>query len=138
MHESVKDESVEKLLRLTDSVTLGGPMTESTDFGPLNNDGVTTKMVDNHDESFWSIAPIISFSDYDEAIDITNGIDLGLTSSVVTSDIARMNYFIERVETDLINVNDSSVDWEIHAPFGDHAANAAVTAGWAASTRSSR
>lgn len=162
VHESVEEEFVEELLSITESVSLGDPLEETTDMGPLNNDGVaekmdrhvgdavdkgarvvagggraddqpsalyyeptvlegvTPEMVVNVEESFGPVAPVMAFTDYDEAIRIANGIDLGLTSSVFTSDIALMNYFIERVETGLINVNDSSAYWEIHTPFGGH------------------
>lgn len=162
VHEAVEDEFVDKLLQITESISLGDPLEDATDMGPLNNDGVaekmdrhiddavqkgatvvaggaragdrpsdlfyeptvlegvTTEMIVNSEESFGPIAPVLTFSDYDEAIDIANGIELGLTSGVFTSNIALMNYFIERVETGLINVNDSSAYWEIHTPFGGH------------------
>lgn len=162
VHEAVKDDFVEKLHAITESIALGDPLEDHTDMGPLNNEGVAAKMdrhiedavskgaeivaggsraddrpsdlfyeptilegvstdmVINTEETFGPIAPIITFDEYDEAIEITNGIDLGLTSSVFTSDLALANYFIERVETGLINVNDSSAYWEIHTPFGGH------------------
>jgi succinate-semialdehyde dehydrogenase/glutarate-semialdehyde dehydrogenase len=162
VHEAIKDEFVEKLLAITNSITLGDPLDEDTDMGPLNNEGVAAKM-DRHiedavskgaevvfggsrasdrtsalfyeptvlegvspemdvntQETFGPIAPIMTFRNYDEAIEIANGIDLGLTSGVFTSNLALANYFIERVETGLINVNDSSSYWEIHTPFGGH------------------
>lgn len=162
VHESVADEFVERLRAITESVALGDPTAETTDMGPLNNEGVASKMdrhindatdrgatvvtgggraadqatdlyyeptvledvtpemTVNHEESFGPIAPVMPFGDYDEAIAITNGIDLGLTAGVFTSNIALANYFVERVETGLINVNDSSAYWEIHTPFGGH------------------
>ncbi len=89
-------------------------------YQPTVLDDVTTEMTVNWEESFGPIAPIITFSSYDEAIAIANGIDLGLTSSVFTSNIELMYYFAERVETGIVNVNDSSAYWEIHTPFGGY------------------
>lgn len=162
VQEDIAEEFVDELVAITESISLGDPLDEETDMGPLNNDGVANKMdrhiddaeekgaavvtgggraadhpselfyeptilegitpdmIVNAEESFGPIAPVMTFNEYDEAIDIANGIDLGLTSSVFTSNIALANYFIERVETGLINVNDSSAYWEIHTPFGGH------------------
>lgn len=89
-------------------------------YEPTVLDDVTPEMVVNHEESFGPIAPIITFSDYDEALDIANGIDLGLTSSVFTSNIELAEYFIRRLETGIVNVNDSSTYWELHLPFGGY------------------
>lgn len=89
-------------------------------YEPTVLDGVTPEMVVNYEESFGPIAPIISFAEYDEALEIANGIDLGLTSSVFTSNIELAEYFIRRLETGIVNVNDSSTYWEIHLPFGGY------------------
>ncbi|WP_433633431.1 aldehyde dehydrogenase family protein [Halomicrococcus sp. NG-SE-24] len=106
------------------TVVAGGSRAENmpTDryYQPTVLDNVTTEMAVNWEESFGPIAPIISFESYDEAIAIANGIELGLTSSVFTSNIELMHYFTERIETGIVNVNDSSAYWEIHTPFGGY------------------
>lgn len=162
VHEDVREEFVHRLTDRADQISLGNPLADGADMGPLNNEGVKEKMerhvddaiergatlvrggspaeglptdlyfeptviddvtpdmVVNHEESFGPIAPIIPFSDYDEALEITNGIDLGLTSSVFTSNINSAEYFVQRIETGIVNVNDSSTYWEIHLPFGGY------------------
>ena len=77
-------------------------------------------MTVNANETFGPIAPIIKFSDYDEAIEIANSIDLGLSSGVFTSNIETMYYFAERIETGLVNINEGSAYWEIHTPIGGY------------------
>lgn len=106
------------------SVRIGGGRADGrpTDlyYEPTVLDDVTPSMVVNEEESFGPIAPIIGVSEYDEAIEIANGIDLGLTSSVFTSSLELAHYFSEHVETGIVNVNDSSAYWEIHTPFGGY------------------
>lgn len=89
-------------------------------FEPTVLDDVTPEMVVNEAETFGPIAPVITFSSYDEAIEIANGIDLGLTSGVFTSNLSTMYYFAERIETGLVNINDGSNYWEIHTPVGGY------------------
>lgn len=162
VHEEVHAEFREALLQRAENVSLGHPLDETTDMGPLNNsdvrdkmdahvedalshgaklllggsvasdhptemyyeptvlDGVTPDMLTNQQETFGPIAPIITFSDYDEAIRITNEIDLGLSSGVFTENISKMYYFAERINTGLVNINEGSAHWEIHTPVGGH------------------
>lgn len=89
-------------------------------YEPTVLDGVTPEMLTNEQETFGPIAPIITFADYDEAIEITNGIDLGLSSGVFTESVSKMYYFAERIDAGLININEGSAHWETHTPVGGH------------------
>ena len=89
-------------------------------FQPTVLDDVTPEMLVNDAETFGPIAPVIPFSTYEEAIEITNGINLGLTSGVFTSNLATAYYFAERVQTGLVNINGGSNYWEIHTPVGGY------------------
>lgn len=162
VHEDVHDAFRDRLLSHAEEVTLGHPLSESTDMGPLNNesvaekmdvhvedavskgatlllggarsadqptdlyyeptvlDDVTTEMVTNEAETFGPIAPIITFADYDEAIEIANGIDLGLSCGVFTESVSKMYHFAERINAGLININEGSAHWETHTPVGGH------------------
>lgn len=162
VHEDIHDQFRENLLAHAKDITLGHPLADSTDMGPLNNasvaekmsghvedavnrgatllhggslqmdqptdlyyqptvlDDVTPEMVTNEQETFGPIAPIITFSDYEEAIEITNGIDLGLSCGLYTETISKMYYFAERIQAGLINVNEGSAHWETHTPVGGH------------------
>jgi succinate-semialdehyde dehydrogenase/glutarate-semialdehyde dehydrogenase len=162
VHESVYETVRDGLVERAESVTLGDPLDEDTDMGPLNNEDVaakmdrhvadalekgatlhaggeratgfatdrfyeptvlgdvTTEMAVNREESFGPIAPLIRFGDDEEALDICNGIDLGLAASVFTTDLRRAETFTRRMEAGVVNVNDSSAHWEIHTPFGGY------------------
>lgn len=89
-------------------------------YEPTVLSGVTTEMTVNREESFGPIAPIVGFESYEEAVEMANGIELGLTSSVFTSNLELAEYFADRIETGIVNVNDSSAYWEIHTPFGGY------------------
>jgi len=79
---------------------------------------VTPEMIVDREESFGPIVPLYRVADHEEALDIANGIDLGLASSVFTSNITLANEMAERIETGVVNVNAASSHWEIHTPFG--------------------
>jgi succinate-semialdehyde dehydrogenase/glutarate-semialdehyde dehydrogenase len=106
------------------AVLVGGRRKEdmATDlyYEPTVLSDVTTEMTVNWEESFGPIAPIIGFNTYNEAVEIANEIELGLTSSVFTSNLELAEYFAENIETGIVNINDSSAYWEIHTPFGGY------------------
>ena len=89
-------------------------------YEPTVLDGVTPEMTVNREETFGPIAPVFGFDDRDEALEIANGIDLGLTAGVFTRSIDHLYFFAERLETGIVNVNDGSNYWEKHLPFGGH------------------
>lgn len=119
MDEHIAD-AVEKGARLV----TGGSRREDTDstlyYQPTVVDDVTEGMLVNEAETFGPIAPIVTFSDYDEALELANASEFGLNSAVFTSNIELMYYFAERLETGITVVNDGSVYWEVHTPIGGY------------------
>lgn len=89
-------------------------------YEPTVIDDVTPGMLVNEAETFGPIAPITTFSDYDEALELANENDYGLNSAVFTSNIELMYHFAERLETGITVINDGSVYWEIHTPIGGY------------------
>ncbi len=81
-------------------------------------DNISEDMLLNTEETFGPVAAIMTFSDYDEAIEIGNRSILGLQSALFTSSLKNAFYFAERIQTGNVVVNDSSVYWEAHTPFG--------------------
>lgn len=96
---------------------LGGKSTDLY-FPPTIIDGVTTDMLLNREETFGPVAPIITYSNDDEAIAIANGTGYGLQMSVYTSSIKKAFYYVERLRTGNVVVNDSTMYWEASEPFG--------------------
>lgn len=89
-------------------------------YAPTVVDEVTKDMDLNTKETFGPVAPIITFSDYDEAIELANESRFGLNSAVFTSNIKSMYYFAERIETGTTLINEANVFWEIHTPLGGY------------------
>lgn len=72
------------------------------------------------EETFGPVAPISTFSDYDEALELANDSRYGLNSSIFTSNIKALYYFAERIETGTVVANEASIWWEIHTPLGGY------------------
>lgn len=89
-------------------------------YEPTVLDNVDPEMAIATEESFGPLAPITTFSNYEEALEMANASDYGLNSAVFTSNIDMMYYFSERLETGTTVINDGSVYWEIHTPIGGY------------------
>ena len=69
------------------------------------------------EEIFGPVAPVISFSDDDHAIELANATVYGLSSYVFTQDIARAFKVVEALETGMVGLNQGMVS-NAGAPFG--------------------
>lgn len=79
--------------------------------------GVTNDMPAACFEHFGPIAPVIPFSDVDEAIEIHNDTEYGLSGSVHAGDVGTGLKIAERLDTGMVHVNDQPVNDEAHIPF---------------------
>ena len=80
--------------------------------------GVESDMRIAQEEIFGPILSIISVKDLDEAIDVMNGIEYGLSSSIYTNDVKNAFVAIERIEAGITYINSSTIGAEVHLPFG--------------------
>ena len=85
--------------------------------------GVTNDMAASCNEHFGPIAPVIPFSDVDEAVELANDTDLGLSGSVHAGDVGAGKRIAERLETGMVHVNDQPINDEAHVPFSGTAAS---------------
>ena len=71
-------------------------------------------------ETFAPITYLISYNDFEEAIDIQNGVTQGLASSVFTSDVRQAEMFCSPAGSDcgIANVNIGTSGAEIGGAFG--------------------
>jgi succinate-semialdehyde dehydrogenase/glutarate-semialdehyde dehydrogenase len=72
----------------------------------------------NLEETFGPVAPVITFTDEEEALAWANASPLGLLGSVFTRDIGRAIRVAERMQTGAVNVNETSAYWQPHTPVG--------------------
>jgi succinate-semialdehyde dehydrogenase/glutarate-semialdehyde dehydrogenase len=81
-------------------------------------DGVTSDMRIAQEETFGPVAPIISFSTLDEALEIANETEYGLTASVFTTSLHDAWRAAEELRHGTVHVNETTNYWDQLAPFG--------------------
>lgn len=70
------------------------------------------------EEVFGPVVAVIAAEDFDDAIRIANGVDVGLSASVVTRDFKKAMLYAERIEAGVVKVNQISTGLALQAPFG--------------------
>jgi acyl-CoA reductase-like NAD-dependent aldehyde dehydrogenase len=85
---------------------------------PTLFDGVTPQMRIAQEEIFGPILGLMKARDFDEAMQLANGVRFGLSASIVTKDVERVHQFTNRIEAGLITVNLPTAGVEYQLPFG--------------------
>ncbi len=70
------------------------------------------------EEIFGPVAPVTVYETIDEAIDIINDNEYGLTLGILTSNAFAAYELADRIEVGMVHVNDQTVDDEPVIPFG--------------------
>ncbi len=70
------------------------------------------------EEIFGPVLTVFKAKDLEEAIQISNSVEFGLSSSVYTKDLTRAFEYINTVETGMVHVNAPTLGGEVHLPFG--------------------
>lgn len=70
------------------------------------------------EEIFGPVVSIIEAKNLDDAIDVANSVDYGLSSSIYTNDIRNAMKSIKNLEFGITYVNSSTIGAEVHLPFG--------------------
>jgi acyl-CoA reductase-like NAD-dependent aldehyde dehydrogenase len=79
---------------------------------------VTPDMRIAREEVFGPVVAIIAVENFDEAIAVANGVDVGLSASIVTRDLKKAMLYTERIEAGVVKVNQISTGLALQAPFG--------------------
>lgn len=77
-----------------------------------------------HDEIFGPVVSIHEFSTIDEAIELNNAVQYGLSAAIYTRDFTAAQRFIHESDTGMVHVNRPTVGAEAHMPFGGAKASA--------------
>jgi aldehyde dehydrogenase (NAD+) len=80
--------------------------------------GCTNDMPLACNEHFGPVAPVITFTDDDEAIELANDTEYGLSAAVRCRDLDRARSLADRTEAGMVHVNDQPVNEERDVPFG--------------------
>ncbi len=80
--------------------------------------GVSPSMRIAQEEVFGPVIAIIVVENFDEALAVANGIDVGLSASIVTRDIKKAMIYAERIQAGVVKINQISTGLALQAPFG--------------------
>ncbi|WP_170456842.1 aldehyde dehydrogenase family protein [Ruegeria arenilitoris] len=72
----------------------------------------------NREEMFAPLTSVIKVDSYDEALAIVNDTNFGLTSGIVTQNLARATHFRRHARTGVVTVNLPTAGTDYHVPFG--------------------
>ncbi len=72
----------------------------------------------NREEMFAPLASIIKVGSYDEGLSVVNDTKFGLTSGIVTRNLARATHFRRNARTGVVTVNLPTAGTDYHVPFG--------------------
>ncbi|MBM3840196.1 MAG: aldehyde dehydrogenase family protein [Verrucomicrobia bacterium] len=70
------------------------------------------------EEVFGPVVAVLAAENFDDAIALANGVDVGLSASIVTRDIKKAMLYAERIEAGVVKINQISTGLALQAPFG--------------------
>jgi aldehyde dehydrogenase (NAD+) len=70
------------------------------------------------EEVFGPVVAVIPANDFNEAMTIANGVDVGLSASIVTRDLRKAMQYTEKIQAGVVKVNQISTGLALQAPFG--------------------
>ncbi|HMF54845.1 MAG TPA: aldehyde dehydrogenase family protein [Pyrinomonadaceae bacterium] len=85
---------------------------------PTIFDHVKPDMRIAREEIFGPILSILRVKDFDEAMQVANDSEYGLSSSIFSNDAARIFRFVDEIETGMTHINSPTTGGEAHIPFG--------------------
>jgi aldehyde dehydrogenase (NAD+) len=95
-----------------------GAYSKGTFFEPTVLAGVTPAMRIAREEVFGPVVSLIEFDTFEQAIEIANSIDYGLSTALYTKDVNRAFAAIRDLEAGITYINAPTIGAEVHLPFG--------------------
>jgi aldehyde dehydrogenase (NAD+) len=95
-----------------------GAYAHGTFFEPTVLGAVTPSMRIAREEVFGPVVSLIEFETFEEAIEIANSIDYGLSTALYTKDVNRAFTAIRDLESGITYINAPTIGAEVHLPFG--------------------
>jgi len=87
-------------------------------FAPTLFTDATSDMRIAQEEIFGPVVSLIPVKNFEEAIEVNNGVTYGLSSSIFTRDVNRVFQAQRDLDTGIVYVNAGTTGAEIHLPFG--------------------
>jgi acyl-CoA reductase-like NAD-dependent aldehyde dehydrogenase len=95
-----------------------GDFAHGTFFEPTVMGGVTASMRIAKEEVFGPVVSLIEFDTFEQAIEIANSIDYGLSTALYTKDVNRAFTAMRDLEAGITYINAPTIGAEVHLPFG--------------------
>jgi aldehyde dehydrogenase (NAD+) len=95
-----------------------GSYAHGTFFEPTVLGGVTPTMRIAREEVFGPVVSLIEFETFEEAIEIANSIEYGLSTALYTKDVNRAFTAMRDLEAGITYINAPTIGAEVHLPFG--------------------
>src|SRR5712691_10798015 len=114
-------ERVEEIVRGTEAAgarVVAGGTHDGRYYQPTVIDGVLPDMPAFTEEIFGPVAPITIFSSDDEAIELVNRSEYGLSAAISTSNPSRGLAIARRLRVGMVHINDQTIADEPNAPLG--------------------
>lgn len=85
---------------------------------PTVFDDITTDATIAQEEIFGPVLALMKVDNLEEAIELANDVEYGLSASIFTTNIQKMLSFIDDMDAGLVRINAESAGVELQAPFG--------------------
>jgi aldehyde dehydrogenase (NAD+) len=95
-----------------------GPLGKGYFTEPALFDNVKPNMRIAQEEIFGPVISIIRAKNFEDAVEIANGVKFGLSASLYSQDMAKIMRFAEMSEVGKVHINSSTIGGEAQAPFG--------------------
>ncbi len=95
-----------------------GPYANGTFFEPTVIAGVKPAMRIAREEVFGPVVALIEFDSFEQAIEIANSIDYGLSTAIYTRNVNRAFTAMRDLEAGITYINAPTIGAEVHLPFG--------------------
>ena len=97
---------------------LDGELQDGWFFEPTIFADVTPDMRIAQEEIFGPVTALIKVKDLDEAIEVHNGTDYGLSGAIITRDLASSMKAMRALKTGIVYLHNGTIGAEVHLPFG--------------------
>jgi len=85
---------------------------------PTLFDGVAASMRIFREEVFGPVLAVTRVKSFQEAVELSNSVEFGLTSAIYTQDLTLAMRFADEVEAGMVHVNSPTIGGEAQVPFG--------------------
>jgi benzaldehyde dehydrogenase (NAD) len=116
--DGIVHDSVRAGARLEAGGTSEGPF-----YHPTVLSGVRPGMRAYDEEFFGPVASVIAFASDDEAVDLANDTEYGLSAAVISPSLGRAMAIGDRLRSGMLHINDQTVNDECTNPFGGRGAS---------------